>query len=105
MVENQIRERIGVVREDPSKAGASGPVGGGLAIEAGAGLVGRVPGAAGVGQRKAANVAGDLFALERRESVKARTRDDAGVGEIEILEVAAVLRVAVGASGFDGRAV
>src|SRR3974377_304734 len=38
LVENQIRERIGVVREDPSKAGASGPVGGGLAIEAGAGV-------------------------------------------------------------------
>src|SRR3974390_1034677 len=98
-VVDEVGQRVGVVGKNPCEARARGPVGDGLVIETRAGLVGRVPGTAGIREWEAANVAGDLFALERREAVETRAGDDAGVGEVEIFEVAAVFGGAVGAGG------
>ena len=91
--------------EDPYESGACRPAREWLFVQAGSRLVWRVPRAARIGQWQAANVACDLLALQRGQAMEACAGDDAGVGEVEVFQVAPILRVTVGAARLNPRTI
>jgi hypothetical protein len=54
-------------------------------------------------QTAAANVARDLLAFEVRQAVKTRARNDAGIGDVKVLQVPPIARVTVGAMSSNPR--
>ena len=92
-----------IVVERPREACSGRPVGDRLGIQSGAGLVGRIPGTPRAGYGQCADVACDLLALEFGEAVKTGPGDDGRVGEAEVLEIAAIVSMAVRTVGADQR--
>src|SRR5439155_8638649 len=92
-------QRHAVAVERPWQAGSGRPVADRLPVQSRPGLIGRIPRAPGARDAKRADVAGDLQALQNRKSVKAGSCGNRGVGEAKVLEIAAVVSVAVRAVG------
>src|SRR5438094_6906005 len=92
---DQIRQRIHIPVKNPGESGTSRPVRDRLLVEPWSGLVRRVPRAPRTRQRQVANVAGDLFTLECGQAMEARAVNNAGVGEVEVFQVAPIPGVTV----------
>src|SRR5206468_2924920 len=91
----QIWQRIHIPVKNPGESGTSRPVRDRLLVEPWSGLVRRVPRAPRTRQRQVANVAGDLFTLECGQAMEARAVNNAGVGEVEVFQVAPIPGVTV----------
>src|SRR5205807_5395661 len=92
---DQIWQRIHIPVKNPGESGTGRPVRDRLLVKPWSGLVRRVPRAPRTRQRQVANIAGDLFTLECGQAMEARTVNDAGVGEVEVFQVAPIPGVTV----------
>jgi len=104
-VAKQIRQRLRILVEDPGESGTCGPTRDRLLVESRSRLVRRVPRAARMGNWQVANVARNLLALLCGEAMEARAGHNAGIGEVEVFQVAAVLRMTVRTVRLNARTV
>src|SRR5690242_7866722 len=95
MPANKVRQRVRIALEDGGESSACGPIRDWALVYPWSRLVRRVPGAARVGKKQAANVAGDLFALQFGKAVEPRAVDDASIREVEEFQVASIARMTI----------
>src|SRR6516162_5574502 len=101
MLEKQILQSIRIPAEDPSESSAGRPIRDWLFVQSGSRLVGRIPRSTRTGERQAADVAGNLFALQGGKTMETRAGDNTEVGEIEIFQIEPIVCMTVRAVGLN----